>query len=95
MSKKAHTPGKWEAKGLYVFAGNNCIGICDTDNDTETRMKANAKLMAAAPDMLEALKAIIESGALEFATMNQSPPGAYDVLVSKIDAALSKATGGE
>lgn len=58
MSKTAHTPSNWLAEGPYVFARSDCIGICDTDNATKARMNANAAMMAAAPDMLRALKSV-------------------------------------
>ena len=57
MSKP--TPGPWEAHGANVFAGKNCIAICDTDNDTQERMEANARLIAAAPELLAALQMVM------------------------------------
>ena len=51
MSKP--TPGPWEAHGANVFAGKNCIAICDTDNDTQERMEANARLIAASPTLYD------------------------------------------
>ena len=54
-----HTPGPWVAMGRSVFAGKDCIGICDTDNAPSLRMEANARVMAAAPKMLAALKRFI------------------------------------
>ena len=54
-----HTPGPWVAMGRYVFAGKDCIGICDTDNAPPARMEANARVMAAAPDLLAALKDLL------------------------------------
>ena len=56
--KTKHTPGPWEVKPsdkvgrLHVTGRINEVSeivVCDTDNE------ANAKLIAAAPDMLEAL----------------------------------------
>ena len=54
-----HTPGPWSADGHCVFAGKNCIGICDTDNAPPARMQANAHIMAAALTMLAALKRFV------------------------------------
>lgn len=48
----------WEAKGSYVFDGRDCIAVCDTDNDTESNYARKARLMAAAPKLLRALKAM-------------------------------------
>ena len=57
----AHTPGPWEVSDASIIAGEICIAIIETDGgyeaDPATR-KANASLIAAAPDMLEALENI-------------------------------------
>ena len=51
------TKGKWEAKNLF----NNWIITDNKDNVLNIRdNEANAKLMAAAPELLEALEEIIE-----------------------------------
>lgn len=46
----------WKAQGKYVFDGADCIGIFDTDNDTDKNMEDKACMAAAAPDLLEALE---------------------------------------
>lgn len=65
MSEKKHTPGPWEIKdGRYIDSPSGWIADvlsypayrAATDNDSEEQ-KANARLIAAAPDLLEALKA--------------------------------------
>lgn len=54
MSK--HTPGPWEARGAGVFAVGRYIGATgDEDSDGDEQV-ANARLMAVAPEMLDALK---------------------------------------
>jgi hypothetical protein len=45
----------WEAKGSYVFEGSDCIAICDTDNADTATYERRAKIMAAGPDLSEAL----------------------------------------
>lgn len=62
-----HTPHKhlttpWVANGAYVFAGSDCIAICDTDNADEATYEAKARLMAAAPALIAALETIAEMG---------------------------------
>jgi hypothetical protein len=52
---------EWEAKGSYVFEGSDCIGICDTDNASQKVYAERARKMAAAPELLAALKAIRET----------------------------------
>lgn len=65
MSRAQQTPGPWAARGKYVFAGGDCIGICDTDNASDGRMEANARLIAAAPEMYEALKLVMQHGRID------------------------------
>jgi hypothetical protein len=88
MSK--HTPGPWEAKGTDVFAGKNCIGICDTDNDTQKRMEANARLMAAAPDLLAALQSLVASCEKHLAFRKPTNPVTRDRM-AVARAAIAKA----
>lgn len=67
MSK--HTPGPWEAKGWRVCAnlaegGPPLTVICDTANNKASRTpenEANARLIAAAPDLLVACKMLVDS----------------------------------
>ncbi|OZI58736.1 hypothetical protein [Bordetella genomosp. 1] len=64
-----HTPGPWEADGEYVQqVGQTEVGICAVLNMDEGGSKgwypgettrANARLIAAAPDLLEALRAVV------------------------------------
>lgn len=70
-----HTPGPWsvgtglprpEIPAVYSPAGNTtgdllvCIADCQNWNSLpDSQRYANARLMAAAPDLLEALKAIM------------------------------------
>lgn len=57
MSKATNAP--WQSDGAYVFAGKDCIAICDTDNASPETYAANAALMAAAPDGLRLAKRIV------------------------------------
>ncbi len=71
MSEQKHTPGKWKAvpnggddidtQKLYVVTNDNraaqTIAACDYQDEGE----ANARLIAAAPDLLAALVELIES----------------------------------
>lgn len=73
--KNQHTAGPWESDefGVVISTGNICDSICETylyksgsDKlkeivpDWEGRQKANAKLIAAAPEMLEALERMLQ-----------------------------------
>jgi len=61
-----HTKGKWEAsisRGVWIVESvnnnNECSPICTMDDfDGEAVDKANANLMASAPEMLEELKMV-------------------------------------
>lgn len=60
MSK--HTPGPWEVQNMTVFNRGcmfvaNCDGLGDVDRMEMSR--ANARLIAAAPDLLAALKELL------------------------------------
>lgn len=112
-----HTPGPWYADAY----GDDCdgIGVCakgkgivaDVDSDycDTDEMHANAHLIAAAPDLLEALKAIrgiaassakvshFMDGLPEEITGRPNPrrdtATAEDTLLAQIDAAIAKAEG--
>lgn len=68
MSKQSYTPGPWEQRNNKVFSGGKCI--CSNVNAASPTTQniaedvsmsiANAKLIAAAPELLEALQACIQ-----------------------------------
>lgn len=64
MSK--YTPGPWEempvhgeSYGRRIFAGSQYIASVG-DSDQKTPDKSNARLIASAPDLLEALEALAD-----------------------------------
>jgi hypothetical protein len=52
---KKHTPGPWRESLGDIMAGNDCIAELRPIN-----REYNAKLMAAAPELLQSLKALYE-----------------------------------
>ncbi|WP_162957263.1 hypothetical protein [Pseudomonas aeruginosa] len=68
MSKQSHTPGPWVSRNNMVFGGKKCI--CSNVNSASPTPQniaedvamsiANARLIAAAPELLEALQVCIE-----------------------------------
>ena len=61
MSASKHTPGPWRVSGhrLAVFTKLNGINVVVADCDRTlgySESEANARLIASAPDLLEALK---------------------------------------
>ena len=49
-----HTPGPWKVVGLSVISDSGII--CNPPSGPIDELEANARLIAAAPDMLEALE---------------------------------------
>jgi hypothetical protein len=87
--KNKHTPAPWEAHGFEIWAYGERIADTITGvNFDEDR--ANARLMAAAPDLLKALQAFKKASLGEdFDGWHEK----YDEAVSLARAALAKATG--
>lgn len=58
---KKHTPGPWiYQKGVIMEACYNGFNICDVSSTSEVQQdEANGTLMAAAPELLDACKAMI------------------------------------
>jgi hypothetical protein len=88
----AHTPGPWEvdqdASGTYFVGNNETIGwVCDIDQIAEDEWErgpvtmANARLVAAAPDLLAALQWIARVNAMDYEYQERAR------------AAIAKATG--
>lgn len=83
-----HTPGPWRVvedrapSSLEVYAGKTAIAECWRRADVETEI-ANARLIAAAPELLDALKFVIAG-----------VPDTWEG-VQKARATIAKATGGE
>jgi hypothetical protein len=56
----AHTPGPWKASGFSISAkGSGHIAKALEVYMDRTTREANARLIASAPDLLEALEAVI------------------------------------
>jgi hypothetical protein len=88
-----HTPGPWAVDNLTVRWGSYLVADCDIDRQGECQ--ANARLIAAAPDLLDALRLLVIA-----CTQDVAPDG-YVTLeapdrTSMRDAifAIQKATGG-
>ena len=92
MSETMFTPGPWESGGSIVGAGNIIIRQqWECVRKSIDELQANAYLIAAAPDMYEALEAaILEYGKPGGPWNVPSSPGTW---IYKAKAALEKARG--
>lgn len=96
MSAPKHTPGPWHVNMIggrepQIWAGRN-LCVAKVNMGLPAHHDANARLAAAAPEMLEALKAarmIVEDSVGH----DLYVAGHIDSLLAKIDAALAKAEG--
>ena len=90
---RQHTPGPWMASQAFFF-GHDSLQITGTNGDTSPFLcrlvddtpdyTANARLIAAAPELLEVAHLILAEDLLDFL------PEEY---VSRVRAAIAKATG--
>ena len=89
----AHTPGPWNVKADQSEANHFAVvlpkgGLQGDAIIAHCRCEANARLMAAAPDLLNVLKDIKESGLLCLHSTNQ---GTGETFHTEICAAIAKA----
>lgn len=99
MKTTKHTPGPWETGGVMTLVefrpeGWNapmCIADCHTKNapQSETERVANARLIAAAPELLEACKAAMNDKYARFGMTKDNYP-VREILAR----AITKAEGG-
>ena len=89
-----HTPGPWrvvDSWNDYMVEGQNGEEIIwqDGPHNTPTINKANARLIAAAPDLLEALESMLQS----FLITQSLDDYPIDAPCNKARAAIAKAKG--
>ena len=89
----SHTPGSWDAVDDEIVAKDGDVGIahvplCDGTDPTE--WQANIHLIAAAPEMLQALKETI--GYWDACGFSDCDDGC-DCVVQSVQAAIAKAEG--
>lgn len=115
MSK--HTPGPWRAQDCYVFAESDQMMVCEmrgwgrltgtggglalSEGEALAIQDANARLVAAAPEMLEMLKRaargqrnLAELGLLtgEYAENARTYAAEYEAVISKAEGARCPTT---
>ena len=97
MSMTKPTPGPWIAyedarsSVTWVDAGRLCIAECPPGEDGQ-KMFANARLIAAAPDLLGALQKMLREFGYDVVHPNGLIHDEHEAILSAI-AAIAKATG--
>lgn len=95
-----HTPGPWalDDESIYAPGGEGWKQVAEIPNWRTNpgevltpEDNANARLIAAAPDMLEALQALANWGPFQ---NGYAPDDAFSKIQSMTRAAIAKATGG-
>ena len=96
-----HTPGPWEVSQYCSLGAGAQLGIkgperprlwsyCIYQNETDVQASANARLIAAAPDLLEACEKLVKAyEECDFEDYGQ------DSALTKGKQAIKKAKGGE
>lgn len=97
MSEMKHTPGPWRANASWIEGPAMALRIASVDWPSATpgsaprnvaEARANARLIAAAPDLLEAAKAILA----RFPSDHGPSSPLYDE-AKALSAAIAKAEG--
>ena len=96
MSTTKHTPGPWTSQGLAIVASDRSFVCrvypwCADPQDAECA-KANARLIAAAPELLEALEETLTAGINWYETATKSDASELGFVV-RARAAIAKAKG--
>lgn len=98
----AATPGPWAVfNGVDVYPeagsedGSNYIAHCDPDGSDRTmtweEAKANARLIAASPDLLTALLDTLQNGIIYWEPQTMRGAEAKDKMIKRAQEALKKA----
>jgi len=88
MSNTKHTPGPWMVGHFNdVRTGDGYRSLANVSSSFELPAEANARLIAAAPELLEALEAFKAIDAFD----GWHPK--YRDAIAKAEAAIAKATG--
>ena len=89
-----HTPGPWEKNACRVFSDTKRIAEIDTAYMTHDETHSNARLIAAAPAMLEALHGLKKCAAITAERHDIDSSESIWAWISEAQNALMQATGG-
>ena len=83
-----HTPGKWTVQPfkhqIFIDSDNHYIADMFKEHQSREEQLANANLIAAAPELLEACKDALSE-------MKKSAPIEYERVISKLKQAIKQA----
>ena len=91
-----YTPGPWTANGAdlakpyYINGPTGEVIVNGSNEEYGVIGRANAHLIAAAPELLEALQGLVN--ARWMATIDWAPTKDYEVFMDKANEAIAKAT---
>jgi len=98
----SHTLGPWVKEGWTVIADRKTrsrrgmVASCASAPMYESQWEANAHLIAAAPDLLEACKSALKIQALWYPIVesleNETEGQALSIMLNKFEQAIAKAT---
>ena len=99
--KAAHTPGPWNcnrssASGYDIVCSENSptdVCVISRRDKTTGEIDANARLIAAAPELLEALREFVSLMPSAEGLGGHAPIGAFQIVADLARAAIAKAEG--
>jgi len=100
MTQATHTPGPWHIDGtatgkdLDVYNWEGRIAMIDTHTaELPEVMEANARLIAAAPNLLAALETLLEGACEALSFLDRETVKHLKPLIDTAEAAIAKAKG--
>ena len=93
--KKKFTEGEWiidkkrDTVCIDILCNDEVVATCWDDYDCVDQLRANAKLIAAAPDLLEALNDLVLASDL---SSNSPVVGNWNALINNAKKSIKKAT---
>lgn len=96
MNKTQHTPGPWESEHMNtaICAGTKTLArVYHGEGRSLNESKANAHLIAAAPELLDALVEITEDYAGRFDLESSSTNPGIKCVIAEARHVIKKATG--
>lgn len=94
MSELKHAPGPWEVKHGKYCMYVECAKGYPVTSDGRPDVEANLRLIAAAPELLEALEPFANL-TVEGMPVDDATYPAFAARIAAARAAIAKATGGE